>query len=277
MICSAMMCADDELPESPTVVDTTIGDFTKEKVEGYAFASTTSSRSFPEIVLSPTSTTKDTIGIGDEKEGDDDSYSSSSHRSDLERQQQQGGGEEIIVHTIPSFKRRRSPNSKGRNSVMSSSGSLCCSKDNQNPPLQQQQINSVFYISASAIIASSARVYLSRLFGEDCEDQSMTDFLTPLSDQICVTAGGRTAQTGGALCRDLPANVLGSFILGLITPSRLSSSSPPRLPWFRKDHPLQRDDVFHTGLGVGLCGCLTTFASWNTQMVLMMVRKSVIV
>jgi hypothetical protein len=132
-----------------------------------------------------------------------------------------------------------------------------------------------FYFSAAAVVGCVSRVYLSRFFGGDCESHDIVDFLTPLSSQICVTAGGTTLQTGGALFRDLPSNLLGCFVLGLISPpiaQEEEETTRSRIPWFHKDHPLQKDDVFHTSLGVGLCGCLTTFASWNTQMIVMMVR-----
>lgn len=56
--------------------------------------------------------------------------------------------------------------------------------------------------------------------------------------------------------------------MGLITPHE--SHQRGNLPWLHKDHPLQRDEVFHASLATGFCGCLTTFASWNTQMVVML-------
>ncbi|MGK3735431.1 MAG: fluoride ion exporter CrcB/FEX [Bacillariaceae sp.] len=59
--------------------------------------------------------------------------------------------------------------------------------------------------------------------------------------------------------------------MGVITPS--FSEQRARLPWLHRDHPLQRDEVFHASLGTGLCGCLTSFASWNTQMVVMLDGK----
>lgn len=59
-----------------------------------------------------------------------------------------------------------------------------------------------------------------------------------------------------------------SFLMGMITPP--VDKRRARLPWLHRDHPLQRDEVFHTSLGIGFCGCLTTFASWNTQMVVML-------
>jgi fluoride ion exporter CrcB/FEX len=135
-------------------------------------------------------------------------------------------------------------------------------------------------ISSNAILGNIVRVYLGRLMGADCEDadSSPNDFATPFFQNICITSGGRTVQTGGALFRDLPANMLGCFILGILAASTTISnigtvapvSSP--LPWLHKDHPLQHHTALHTGLGVGFCGCLTTFSSWNTQMVIMLVR-----
>ena len=152
---------------------------------------------------------------------------------------------------------------------MESSGHSPAAK--QDKSSQQQAYHEyIFHISASAIVGGSFRAFLSRFFGGDCEDGDVNDFLTPLSNRICVTAGGRTMQTGGALFRDMPANFLGCFIMGFISPLDLKKTS--RIPWHHQHHPLQQDHVFHTGLGVGLCGCLTTFASWNSQMVVMMVR-----
>jgi CrcB protein len=49
----------------------------------------------------------------------------------------------------------------------------------------------------------------------------------------------------------------------------LASAEHP-LPWFRRDHPLQKHKALIAGFGTGYCGCLTTFASWNTQMVRML-------
>jgi len=59
-----------------------------------------------------------------------------------------------------------------------------------------------------------------------------------------------------------------SFLMGMITPP--VDGRRARLPWLHRDHPLQRDEVYHASLGTGFCGCLTSFASWNTQMVVML-------
>jgi hypothetical protein len=93
-----------------------------------------------------------------------------------------------------------------------------------------------FYFSAAAVVGCVSLVYLSRFFGED-----IVDFMTPLSSQICVTAGGTTLQTGEALFRDLPSNLLGCFVLGLISPPTAQEgeeTTRSRIPWFHKDYPL---------------------------------------
>jgi fluoride ion exporter CrcB/FEX len=138
------------------------------------------------------------------------------------------------------------------------------------PPQKDPQIIYIIYLSAAAVVGACLRAYLGRFFGGDCEDQTIYDFLTPVSSKICLTTSGRALQTGGALFRDLPANVLGSFIMGLV------SSKKIKIPWFHKNHALQKDDVFHVMISTGLCGSLTTFASWNTQMIVMMVCRFIL-
>eukprot|EP00536_Pseudo-nitzschia_multiseries_P013904 jgi/Psemu1/213173/e_gw1.629.42.1 len=134
--------------------------------------------------------------------------------------------------------------------------------------VKEHYLESIFYVSISAILGSVFRVYMARIFGMDCEYGKVDDFLYPVASNICVTNGGRTEQTGGALFTDFPSNFFGSFLMGMITPPL--GDQRARLPWLHKDHPLQRDEVFHASLGTGFCGCVTTFASWNTQMVVML-------
>ena len=139
----------------------------------------------------------------------------------------------------------------------------------------------VVYISSYAILGNILRVYLGRFMGGDCEDEATNgdddDGTTSFfSTRVCLTSDGRSIQTGGALFRDLPANMLGCFVLGLLTPassSSSSSSSSRPLTWLPPDHSWQRHSALQTGWTVGFCGCLTTFSSWNTQMVTMMVRR----
>ena len=138
---------------------------------------------------------------------------------------------------------------------------------NNNTKKPQSTLVHVVFLSAAALLGASLRVYLGRFFGGDCEDANGVpqDFLAPVSMHICVTSNGRSSQTGGALFRDLPANLVGSFVMGLV------SSNSMKIPWLSKNHPLQQDDLFHLMISTGFSGSLTTFASWNTQMVVMMV------
>ena len=126
----------------------------------------------------------------------------------------------------------------------------------------------IFFLTFFSIYGISTRSFLGRLFGGDCDAIiPIDDWLAPLSQRICVTASGKTDQYGGALFIDLPANMFGSFIMGLLTGH---SKDWPVLPWLTHDHPLQYHDSLHLGLKTALCGTITTFSSWNAQMVLMM-------
>jgi CrcB protein len=130
----------------------------------------------------------------------------------------------------------------------------------------------LYYLYSFAIVGTSLRVFMARLFGQDCDHPGVvSDFLSPLSEKICVTATGETIQRGGALFIDLPANMLGCFIMGLVSSLNPEHGRPGgKLPWLRNDHPLQHHEGLHHAIKVGFCGSLTTFSSWNTQMVQMM-------
>jgi len=129
---------------------------------------------------------------------------------------------------------------------------------------------SIVYLCVFAILGSILRVYIGRIFGYDCEFRDETsvqnhDFLHSLS--LCVTASGTTQQRGGALFIDLPANMFGSFFMGLLTPIEKEYTS---IPWLKSTHRLQNNVGIQLSLRTAFCGSLTTFSSWNTQMVVMM-------
>ncbi len=131
---------------------------------------------------------------------------------------------------------------------------------------------SVLYLAVFAVIGSTIRVFLARIFGHDCEfPPEQRDYLSPLS--TCVTASGETTQSGGALFIDLPANMIGSFVLGIMTPL---NKDVPALPWLKNNHPLQNNGSMHASIRTGFCGSLTTFSSWNTQMITMMLGKNTV-
>lgn len=131
----------------------------------------------------------------------------------------------------------------------------------------------ILYLSLFTPVGVILRAFMGRFFGGDCESNSMghviDDWLWPLSHKICVTANGETEQYGGALFIDLPANMFGSLIIGLVTGHTLHGEWPG-IPWLSHDHPLQTNESLLVGLRTALCGCMTTFSSWNSQMVLMM-------
>jgi hypothetical protein len=123
----------------------------------------------------------------------------------------------------------------------------------------EEFLHQALYISGFAIVGTIFRVYVARIFGQDCELRRYNesalpqDFLSPFSSLLCITNSGKYAN-GGALFVDLPANMLGSFVMGVLSPH--TPEHP--LPWFHSEHPLQQHTSFHLGLKVGLCGCLTT-------------------
>ena len=105
-----------------------------------------------------------------------------------------------------------------------------------------------------------ARVLLGRAFsGGSCAGGGWRCFATDGS-----------ARAGGALFHDVAANMLGSFLMAL-----LSENSAHALWWegfmpvslLPREHWLQGYGNLWLGLRVGLCGSLTTFSSWNSQMV----------
>jgi len=130
----------------------------------------------------------------------------------------------------------------------------------------------LMHLCIFAVFGSALRIMLGRIFGRDCEfPDAVNDFISHLS--TCVTASGTTEQTGGALFLDLPANIVGSFAMGVLTP--INHDIPP-IPWLKPDHRLQDNAGLHFGIRVAFCGSLTTFASWNTQMIVMMVGRGTV-
>ena len=57
----------------------------------------------------------------------------------------------------------------------------------------------LYYFYSFAILGTTVRMFLARFFGADCEFGNVTDFMSPLTQNICVTASGKTLQRGGAL------------------------------------------------------------------------------
>jgi CrcB protein len=82
--------------------------------------------------------------------------------------------------------------------------------------------------------------------------------------------------TGDTLFYDFPANVVGSFFIGLLsTGTNLATIhsrhcdghdlSKLQLLFLPASSSLQRHGELHLGLRTGYCGSLTTFSSWFLQ------------
>ena len=146
---------------------------------------------------------------------------------------------------------------------------------NLNTCILSQETMLILYLSSFAIIGSTIRLYLTRIFGLDCSSPpSQQDYIYFLS--MCLTSTGTVTGAGltnqGAVFIDLPANMLGSLLMGLMIPSSTDREKHiPTMPWLKPNHILQSNTRMHVALQTGLCGSLTTFASWNSQMVVMLV------
>jgi fluoride ion exporter CrcB/FEX len=127
----------------------------------------------------------------------------------------------------------------------------------------------ILYLSSFAIIGSTIRQYLSRIFGLDCSSPPLqNDYVSALA--TCLTSNGLTAHHDGAIFIDLPANMLGCLLMGLMIPMKQHAHCIPTMPWLNSHHPMQSNHIFHVALQTAFCGSLTTFASWNSQMVIML-------
>ncbi|GLC49511.1 hypothetical protein PLESTB_000227100 [Pleodorina starrii] len=90
---------------------------------------------------------------------------------------------------------------------------------------------------------------------------------------------------GDTLFYDFPANVLGSFFIGLLStganlaalyPSPCATTGISALPlaFAPRGSTLQNHGELHLGLRTGYCGSLTTFSSWLLQVVVLMVGRA---
>ena len=131
------------------------------------------------------------------------------------------------------------------------------------------------YVSLSlfSVIGELLRIVLEQILGGACHATHPVDWNR--SDWApCTTDPGTTTSSpdgGGAMFIDLPANMLGCFIIGLFISGDEYLGIPIDIPvvFLNRDSKLQDWSITLTGIRTGLCGSLTTFASWNTQMVVM--------
>jgi len=130
------------------------------------------------------------------------------------------------------------------------------------------------YLGVAAMLGTLLRLILAQLFGQACQNPGTIGWIAD-DAVLCVTASGETSQQGGIIFADLPANLLGSFLMGLFQDgSSLNLAIGVPLAFLSPSHFLQAYTVFHLAFKTGFCGSLTTFSGWNSEMVIMLVGGS---
>jgi fluoride ion exporter CrcB/FEX len=125
------------------------------------------------------------------------------------------------------------------------------------------------YISLAAIGGVLLRIIIAQLFGEACANPGTIGWLSA-GAPLCVTKDGSTTQQGGIIFADLPSNLLGSFLMGLFQDGTvLGLAVPMAIAWLPMNHSFQKATVLHVAFKTGFCGSLTTYSSWNSEMVVL--------
>lgn len=106
------------------------------------------------------------------------------------------------------------------------------------------------------------RIYVDRLFNDGCDD----------GWGLCLTSDRTSAKQYGAQFFDLPANMLGCFVMGLLSTSNvLGLKTKKNLAIMPSSHGFQGDKELQLGLRTGYCGSLTTFASWELSLLQLLI------
>lgn len=107
------------------------------------------------------------------------------------------------------------------------------------------------------------RIYVDRLFNDGCSD----------GWGLCLTSERATDKHYGAQFYDLPANMLGCFVMGLLSTGSVLGlkHSKKTLAILPESHRLQGDKELQVGLRTGYCGSLTTFASWELSLLQLLI------
>lgn len=153
--------------------------------------------------------------------------------------------------------------------LMSSCGSLIALHHERRSTRTFHLASTLAALAIYSYIGEVLRRLGAVLFGYACH--SPTTVISGKSWLLCTTDPGTTSSYGGALFTDLPVNMLGCFLMGLLVRGEASLGIPVDMPLaiLSRKNPFQQWTVTHVALRSGLCGTLTTFASWNTQMVVM--------
>jgi CrcB protein len=126
------------------------------------------------------------------------------------------------------------------------------------------------YLSMAAILGVLVRMITAQFFGEECANPGTVGWLAA-SSPLCVTADGSATQSGGIVFADLPSNIIGCFFMGMFQDGAvLQLAVPLTIAWVSPFHSFQSMTILHTAFKTGFCGSLTTFSSWNAEMVVML-------
>lgn len=125
------------------------------------------------------------------------------------------------------------------------------------------------YMGLFAILGAAFRILFAQLFGDECANPGTVGWLAA-SSPLCVTADGQAVREGGIIFADLPANMIGSFLMGMMqTTTALGLPGSVPIAWTSVDSWFQGWEVIHLAIRTGFCGSLTTFSSWNSAMVVL--------
>jgi len=137
-------------------------------------------------------------------------------------------------------------------------------------PKQNMVLINSAYMAVFAILGAAFRILFAQLFGDECANPGTVGWLAA-SSPLCVTADGQAVREGGIIFADLPANMIGSFIMGMMqTTAALGLPGSIPIAWTSVDSWFQGCDVIHLAIRTGFCGSLTTFSSWNSAMVVLL-------
>ena len=136
---------------------------------------------------------------------------------------------------------------------------------------RRRVVSTLVALSLYSYVGETIRKITEEVFGLACHEPDR--WMSEDSNwPICTTDPGTTSSTGGALFIDLPANMLGCFLIGVFVAGDVSLGTPVDMPiaCISRSSKFQQWTVTHVGIRAGLCSSLTTLASWNTQMVTML-------